>query len=64
LIGFFSIAFFYWTASKQTNPIKTGRHFFRIFPMFLTVSMGLSLHNGLAVLEGLFGFKSDFIRTP
>ncbi|MTI39963.1 cellulose synthase family protein [Fulvivirga lutimaris] len=64
LLGFFSIAFFYWVASKQTNPINTKRHFFRVFPVFITVSMGLSLHNGLAVLEGLFGFKSDFIRTP
>lgn len=64
LLGFFSITFFYWVASKQTNPMNTKKHFFRIFPVFLTVSMGLSLHNGLAVLEGLLGFKSDFIRTP
>jgi hypothetical protein len=28
------------------------------------VSMGLSLHNGLAVLEGLLGRKTSFIRTP
>ena len=26
--------------------------------------MGLSLHNGLAVLEGLLGKKTPFIRTP
>ena len=26
--------------------------------------MGLSLHNGLAVLEGLIGRKTPFIRTP
>jgi hypothetical protein len=26
--------------------------------------MGLSLHNTLAVLEGYFGKKSPFIRTP
>jgi hypothetical protein len=26
--------------------------------------MGLSLHNGLAVLEGLLGRKTPFIRTP
>lgn len=28
------------------------------------VSMGLSLHNGIAVLEGLLGYKTPFIRTP
>ena len=26
--------------------------------------MGLSLHNGIAVLEGFFGHKTPFIRTP
>ncbi len=64
LIGFFSIAFFYWVASKSIHPVKTRRYYWKIFPSFLIVSMGLSLHNGLAVLEGLFGFKSPFIRTP
>ncbi|TRX55622.1 glycosyltransferase [Fulvivirga sp. M361] len=64
LVGFFSIAFFYWVASKSLHPLKTGKYYFRLFPSFLVVSMGLSLHNGLAVLEGLFGFKSPFVRTP
>lgn len=63
LVGFFSIAFFYWTATKQfyENPIKK---FWSFFPRFLVVSMGLSFHNGLAVLEGLIGKKTPFIRTP
>jgi hypothetical protein len=26
--------------------------------------MGLSLHNSIAILEGHFGKKSEFIRTP
>ncbi len=64
LIGFFSIAFFYWVASKGLYPQGTFRYYSRIFPTFLIVSMGLSLHNGLAVLEGLLGKKSPFIRTP
>lgn len=64
LIGFFSIAFFYWVSSKNSFPHDTKKQYFKIFPMFLIVSMGLSLHNGLAVLEGLLGFKSPFIRTP
>lgn len=64
LIGFFSIAFFYWVASKNAVSKGTAKYYFKIFPMFLIVSMGLSLHNGLAVMEGLLGFKSPFIRTP
>ncbi|MCP5107670.1 MAG: glycosyltransferase [bacterium] len=35
-----------------------------MFPAFLAMSMGISLHNALAVLEGVLGFKSPFIRTP
>ena len=26
--------------------------------------MGLSLHNGIAVIEGLLGIKTPFVRTP
>ena len=64
LIGFMSITLFYWIATKRfyvSNPAKT---FFSLYPRFLMVSMGLSLHNGLAVLEGLIGRKTPFIRTP
>lgn len=32
--------------------------------MFLSVSMGLSLHNSLAVIEGYLGIKTPFVRTP
>ncbi len=63
LLGFLSIAFFYWTSAKQfyVHPIKK---FVQLFPGFLIVSMGLSLHNGVAVLEGLMGRKTPFVRTP
>ena len=35
-----------------------------LFPMFLAISMGLSLHNSFAVLEGYLGKKTPFVRTP
>ena len=63
LIGFFSIGFFYWTATKQFYK-KPAKVFLKKFPAFLIISMGLSLHNGLAVLEGLAGRRTPFIRTP
>lgn len=63
LIGFMSIAVFYWVATKQFNKSATNR-FINLFPGFLLVSMGLSLHNGIAVIEGLLGIKSPFVRTP
>lgn len=64
LLGFFSITYFYWTANQQVVKHKPKKYFLKMFPSFLTVSMGLSLHNSIAVLEGLFGFKSPFVRTP
>ena len=64
LLGFFSIGYFYWVAAKRMEPAGTWKYFVRTFPFFLTVSMGLSLHNALAVLEGLFGYRTPFVRTP
>ncbi len=63
LLGFMSISVFYWIATKRfnKNPFRT---FFNLFPLFLVVSMGLSLHNGIAVIEGLLGIKTPFVRTP
>ncbi|MEQ8625050.1 MAG: glycosyltransferase family 2 protein [Vicingaceae bacterium] len=71
LAGFFLItvpilAYFYWTSLKRdyANKFKAALHFCVLFPLFLSVSMGLSLHNAMAVLEGYIGKKSPFIRTP
>lgn len=64
LLGFFSIGVFYWVATKRFHPDKPWKEFLKRFPVFLIVSMGLSLHNGIAVLEGLLGIKTPFVRTP
>ena len=64
LLGFFSIGYFYWTSARATAGPHPAKYFFRYFPAFLVVSMGLSLHNGIAVLEGLLGRKTPFLRTP
>lgn len=64
LVGFFSIGFFYWIASKKMTPKTPLKYFFSTFPPFLIVSMGLSFHNAMAVLEGYWGYKTPFIRTP
>jgi len=64
LAGFLSIGIFYWISSKRFKPVNPRIHFLKLFPSFITISMGLSLHNSIAVLEGLLGFKTPFIRTP
>ena len=64
LLGFFSIGFYFWVASKKAPFTRIKENFAKTFLSFMTISMGLSLHNGIAVLEGFFGRKTPFIRTP
>lgn len=64
ILGFFSISIFYWVATKNTSQNKSFKYFLKTFPAFLVVSMGLTLHNAIAVIEGLIGKKTPFIRTP
>lgn len=60
--GFLAITLFYWISSRAIH--KNSGHFGRFFLLFMTFSMGLSLHNSLAIIEGWIGKKSPFIRTP
>ena len=69
LVGLLSIAAVYYVANVQASwQDESGmRAFFKfivMFPLFLSLSMGLSLHNSIAVLQGYIGKKSPFIRTP
>ena len=69
LIGLLSIIAVYYAAnvtadSQEKNYGKRLIKFLLLFPVFLALSMGLSLHNSIAVLQGYFGKKSPFIRTP
>ena len=49
---------------SEGNTFKQVFKFIFLFPLFLALSMGLSLHNTVAVLEGYRGKKSPFVRTP
>ncbi|MFB6306712.1 MAG: glycosyltransferase family 2 protein, partial [Flavobacteriales bacterium] len=69
ILSFFFLTLFYWTSVFKTyksygKKLKNTLEFIYLFPLFITVSMGMSLHNGIAVLEGYIGKKSPFIRTP
>lgn len=57
---------FYWFAYRFSNDKKniSIRIFLWKFPLFLATSMGLSLHNSIAVIEGYLGKKTPFVRTP
>ncbi len=64
IIGLGCITYFYWVAHRSLKQDHSLIHFIQIFPSFLTITMGLSLHNTLAVIQGIVGKKTAFIRTP
>jgi cellulose synthase/poly-beta-1,6-N-acetylglucosamine synthase-like glycosyltransferase len=63
-----SVIFFicYWFMFKNIygGGIKNFFKYIGAFFTFFSIAMGFSLHNTIAVLEGHFGKKSEFIRTP
>lgn len=63
-----TIIFFicYWFTYKNIygGGLKQFLKYTGMFLTFFSIAMGFSLHNSIAVLEGHFGKKSDFIRTP
>jgi len=66
LLSFFILSYFYWVSmsNDKVDKRKSFGEFLMLFPMFLSVSMGMSLHNAIAVLEGYIGRKTPFVRTP
>ena len=63
-----SIIFFicYWFMYKNIygGGLKNFIKYIGMFFVFFTIAMGFSLHNSIAVLEGHWGKKSEFVRTP
>lgn len=60
------LMYFYWLSFRDKTENKIGsfiRYVGRFF-QFLIISMGLSLSNTVAVIEGYLGIKSSFVRTP
>lgn len=52
------------TCWKEKNVKYPFFRFLFLFPVFMGLSMGMSLHNSIAVLQGYRGKKSSFVRTP
>ena len=68
--GLAAIIMIYFVANVRAE-INTTESFSKrvfkfifLFPVFLALSMGLSLHNSVAVIQGYIGKKSPFVRTP
>lgn len=56
----------YWFMYKNSfgGGLKNFIKYIGAFFTFFSIAMGFSLHNTIAVLEGHFGKKSEFVRTP
>jgi cellulose synthase/poly-beta-1,6-N-acetylglucosamine synthase-like glycosyltransferase len=63
-----TIIFFvcYWYMYKRMygSTFKDFVQYVVMFFTFFSIAMGFSVHNSIAVLEGHFGKRSDFVRTP
>lgn len=69
LIASLAVGSVYYVANvrsswRSLSQWKAFARFVVLFPLFLCLSMGLSLHNTVAVLQGFRGKKSPFVRTP
>ncbi|MEZ4943744.1 MAG: glycosyltransferase [Saprospiraceae bacterium] len=71
VVGLFAVAAISYTANitaalhrNQAPSFWEKVRFFGLFLSFLPMSMGLSLYNAIAVVEGLRGKVSAFVRTP
>lgn len=69
LVGLLAIMMVYFRGNMSTfwggdTLFQKLLKFIFLFPIFLAISMGLSFHNSIAVLQGYLGKKTSFIRTP
>lgn len=71
VIAFFAMStviFFlcYWHTFKKIHGTGFWNfiEYVKLFFTFFSIAMGFSVHNSVAVLEGHFGKKSEFVRTP
>ncbi len=70
LFGWMVVIVVYYVANVQLDLKHGGSYlkrllkFIVLFPVFLALSMGLSLHNSIAVLQGFLGRRTPFVRTP
>ncbi len=66
LVSMLFLSYYYWNSYSLEEKKRPFRifHFIKRFLLFLAISMGFSLHNALAVIEGYIGRKTPFVRTP
>ncbi len=65
-LSFIILAFFYFITfrTRETNFKSAFKRFSLYYIPYLSLTMGLSLHNSIAVIQGYIGKRTPFIRTP
>jgi hypothetical protein len=67
IFSFFLLSFagsFLFYALSQKTLHKDWKKRMLLFPVFMSGSMGFSINNTKAVIQGLFKIRTPFIRTP
>jgi cellulose synthase/poly-beta-1,6-N-acetylglucosamine synthase-like glycosyltransferase len=67
LIGTGSLVFAYATAQTHGQfKHRDSSYIHAVYGafMFMFLTSGLSMHNAIAVIQGIFGYKTAFVRTP
>lgn len=62
LLSILSIAYFYYISQKEL-----GYSFWdsiKYLPFLMSAGIGLAVNNSKFVLEGIYGYKTEFVRTP
>lgn len=66
LLGLLGWVLFYGVSfrNREGGWLQKTFRFILSFPLFLSISMGFSLNNSMAVITGYAGQSSPFVRTP
>jgi cellulose synthase/poly-beta-1,6-N-acetylglucosamine synthase-like glycosyltransferase len=67
LLAFFMVQFaanVWMPRASLGEKCRKALEFLLLFPLFLSFSLGLSIHNSAAVAAGWAGRSSEFVRTP
>ncbi len=62
LLATASVTSFYVVSQRELYP--DWRHRLRVLPMLMALGIGMCLSNAWAVVEGLIGKETSFVRTP
>lgn len=64
LFLFATVSVFFFYGASQAGAHRSWKKQAKYFPALMSVAIGLSINNSRAILEGLFGNDSTFVRTP